>query len=139
MPDISRRDFLKLARNGFLYLSGALTLGGLLRFLSFQTEPAPQTEFDLGLAADYPLNSQTLLPNIPAVLLHTENGFSAMSLICTHLGCTVEQKTDGFDCPCHGSRYDANGKVLKGPATQALRTLRVETADNGHLILHTNE
>jgi len=138
MPDISRRDFLKLARDGFLYLSGALALGGLLRFLSFQTEPAPQTEFDLGLAADFPVNSRTLLTNIPAVLLHTESGFSAMSLICTHLGCTVEQKTDGFDCPCHGSRYDPNGKVLKGPATRSLRALRVEPTDAGHLILHTN-
>jgi hypothetical protein len=45
MPEISRRDFLKLTRNGFLYLSGILTLGGLLRFLSFQTEPARQTEW----------------------------------------------------------------------------------------------
>jgi len=138
MPDISRRDFLKLARDGFLYLSGALALGGLLRFLSYQTEPAPQTEFDLGLTADYPLNSRTLLSNIPAVLLHTESGFSALSLICTHLGCTVEQKTDGFDCPCHGSRYDPNGKVLKGPATKSLQVLRVEATDAGHLILHTN-
>jgi cytochrome b6-f complex iron-sulfur subunit len=139
MPDISRRDFLKLARDGFLYLSGALALGGLLRFLSYQTEPTLQTEFDLGLAADYPPNSRTLLSNVPAVLLHTESGFSAMSLICTHLGCTVEQKTDGFDCPCHGSRYDANGNVLKGPAAKSLRALRVESTNDGHLILYTNE
>jgi hypothetical protein len=48
MSDISRRDFLKLARDGFLYLSGALTLGGLLRFLDFDPNPAPRTEFDLG-------------------------------------------------------------------------------------------
>jgi len=135
MPDISRRDFLKLARDGFLYLSGALALGGLLRFLSFQTEPAPQTEFELGLAADYPLNSRTLLSNIPAVLLHTEKGFSAMSLICTHLGCTVEQKADGFTCPCHGSRYNANGNVLKGPAAKPLQSLRVEVTAEGNLKL----
>jgi len=138
MPEISRRDFLKLTRDGLLYLSGALALGGLLRFLSFQTEPAPQTEFDLGLVADYPLNSSTLLPNIPAVLLHTESGFSAMSLVCTHLGCTVEVKVNGFDCPCHGSRYDVSGNVLKGPAKLPLQKLRVEITEDVHLILHTN-
>jgi len=137
MPEISRRDFLKLTRDGFLYLSGALALGGLLRFLNFQTEPAPQTDFDLGLAADFPLNSSTLLTDIPAVLLHTESGFSALSLVCTHLGCTVEQKTNGFDCPCHGSRFTSDGKVIHGPASKPLRTLRVELTDKGTLKLFT--
>ena len=137
MPEISRRDFLKLTRDGFLYLSGALALGGLLRFLSYQTEPAPQTEFDLGPATNFPLNSRTLLAEIPAVLLHTESGFSALSLVCTHLGCTVEQKTDGFTCPCHGSRYTKDGKVTRGPAEQPLRILRVEVTNTGTLKLFT--
>ena len=137
MPEISRRDFLKLTRDGFLYLSGALALGGLLRFLSYQTEPTPQMEFDLGLATDFPLNSRTLLADIPAVLLHTESGFSALSLVCTHLGCTVEQKTDGFTCPCHGSRYTKDGKVIRGPAEKPLRILRVEVTDKGTLKLFT--
>lgn len=38
MTDLSRRDFLKLSRNGFLYLSGALALGGLLRFFSYESD-----------------------------------------------------------------------------------------------------
>jgi cytochrome b6-f complex iron-sulfur subunit len=138
MPEISRRDFLKLTRNGFLYLSGALALGGLLRFLNFQTGTAPQTEFDLGPAADYPLNSHTLLADVPAALLHTEKGFSALSLICTHLGCTVEQKADGFSCPCHGSRFSMEGNVTRGPAAESLPSLRVEAKGDGHLILYTN-
>jgi len=137
MSEISRRDFLKLTRDGFLYLSGALALGGLLRFLSYQTEPAPQTEYDLGPTTNYPLNSRTLLSDIPAVLLHTESGFSALSLVCTHLGCTVEQKTDGFTCPCHGSRYTKEGKVTRGPAEKPLRILRMEMTDTGTLKLFT--
>lgn len=138
MPEISRRDFLKLTHDGFLYLSGALALGGLLRFLSFQTEPTPQNEFDLGPATDFPLNSRTLLADIPAVLLHTENGFSALSLVCTHLGCTVEQKVDGFTCPCHGSRFNADGKVTHGPADKPLRALHMEVTDKGILKLFTD-
>jgi len=137
MSEISRRDFLKLARDGFLYLSGALALGGLLRFLEYDPNPAPKTEFDLGSASNFPLNSRTLLSNPQAVLLHTENGFSALSLICTHLGCTVEQKTDGFTCPCHGSRFDSNGTVINGPAEKPLRSLRVETTNEGNLKLFT--
>lgn len=135
MSEISRRDFLKLARDGFLYLSGALALGGLLRFLDYDPNPAPKTEFDLGPASNYPLNSRTLLSNPQAVLLHTESGFSALSLVCTHLGCGLESNSDGFDCPCHGSRFDANGTVTNGPAEKPLRSLRIEVTDEGNLKL----
>jgi cytochrome b6-f complex iron-sulfur subunit len=137
MSDLSRRDFLKLARNGFLYLSGALTLGGLLRFLDFEPNPAPKTEFDIGPASNYPLNSRTLLSDPPSVLLHTENGFSALSLVCTHLGCGLENTSNGFACPCHGSRFDVDGRVIHGPADKPLQSLRVEVTDEGNLKLFT--
>jgi len=136
MPDLSRRDFLKLARAGFLYLSGALSFGGLFRFLGFEPNPAPQTEFDAGSAENYPLGSQTSLPNIPALLVHAESGFTALSLTCTHLGCALEQTTDGFTCPCHASRYDKNGNVTHGPAAKSLRQLRVEVTAENHLLVH---
>ncbi len=138
MPELSRRDFLKLARNGFLYLSGALAVGGLLRFLDHDANPAPKTEFDLGPASNYPLHSRTALTDPPALLIHTEKGFSAFSLVCTHLGCTVEKNAQGFACPCHGSRFDADGRVTHGPANQPLRSLRVEVTAQGTLKLFTD-
>ena len=137
MSEISRRDFLKLVRDGFLYLSGALALGGFLRFLDFDPNPAPKTEFDLGPTSDYPLGSCTVLSEPPAVLLHNENGFSALSLVCTHLGCMLENNTEGFACPCHGSRFDKDGNVLHGPANQHLHSLRVEITEDGNLKLFT--
>lgn len=138
MTDLSRRDFLKLARAGFLYLSGALALGGLLRFLDYEPNPAPQTEFDLGPASDFPLGSRTLLSDIPALLIHADSGISALSLTCTHLGCTIEQTADGFTCPCHASRFDVDGNVTHGPASKPLSSLRVEMTDKGILKLFTD-
>ncbi len=46
----------------------------------------------------------------------------AIRPICTHLGCTVDwQSTENrFVCPCHGSQYDAQGRVLQGPARRSL-------------------
>ena len=132
---LSRRDFLKLTRTALLTASGVLGLGGLLRFLSYQTEPPAPTEFDLGLAANYAPSSRTILPDVPAVLIRSDQGYTALSLVCPHLGCTVESKPDGFACPCHGSRFDLQGKVTRGPAGKPLVVLRVATTPDGKLHL----
>jgi Rieske Fe-S protein len=46
----------------------------------------------------------------------------AVSLRCTHLGCLLRFNSAerSWDCPCHGSRFDVDGNVLEGPATQPL-------------------
>ena len=135
-PRLSRRDFLKLARTALLTVSGLLGLGGLVRFLSYSSQPPAPTEFDLGPASNYPPGSRTVLPDIPAVLVRSDNTFSALSLVCTHLGCTVESRSEGFNCPCHGSRFDLQGKLLRGPAAKPLAALRVETTLDGKLKLY---
>ncbi|TQJ41048.1 glycine/D-amino acid oxidase-like deaminating enzyme [Arthrobacter sp. SLBN-112] len=49
-------------------------------------------------------------------------GIHAVSAICTHLGCTVgfNRGERTWDCPCHGSRFDVDGRVIQGPATEDL-------------------
>lgn len=47
--------------------------------------------------------------------------FRALSMRCTHLGCTVGAPSgDRLVCPCHGSVYALDGSVISSPATQAL-------------------
>jgi len=137
MKNISRRDFLKLSTNSLLALSGLLGIGGLIRYLSYQYDPTPPSEFDIGPVINYPNNSRTVVAHIPAIIIHDEDGLRAISLMCTHLGCTIEERNYGFECPCHSSRYDVSGQVVRGPASTDLRKLRVAESEDGNLHVYT--
>lgn len=54
------------------------------------------------------------------VLALPDGAFVAVSPICTHRGCTVDVQGPRLVCPCHGSTYDREGRVLRGPAERAL-------------------
>ena len=51
-----------------------------------------------------------------------DHSFVAVDAVCSHQSCTITG-IDGttYVCPCHGSRYDRNGRVMQGPATASLR------------------
>jgi Rieske Fe-S protein len=52
---------------------------------------------------------------------------TAFSLTCTHLGCRVERvSSGGFACPCHGSRFAADGSLVAGPAQRPLSRVALE-------------
>lgn len=59
------------------------------------------------------------------ILIHTIEGcFVATWRICPHGACTVEYfgDTRELHCPCHGSRFSEDGKLLEGPAARALKS-----------------
>ncbi len=57
------------------------------------------------------------------LVAHTgQNTFVALNAICTHQTCTITGfGNQNYVCPCHGSTFDVNGRVLGGPAPAALR------------------
>jgi Rieske Fe-S protein len=58
-----------------------------------------------------------------AVTRLTDTRVVAVSRICTHMQCTVDLPTSvggTLDCPCHGSRYQTDGRVVNGPAERPL-------------------
>jgi glycine/D-amino acid oxidase-like deaminating enzyme/nitrite reductase/ring-hydroxylating ferredoxin subunit len=58
-----------------------------------------------------------------AVFKDEDGTVSKCTAVCNHLGCIVHwnQVEKSFDCPCHGSRFDAHGRVLMGPAIEDLK------------------
>ena len=59
-----------------------------------------------------------------------------INAICTHLGCVVPWNIaeNKFKCPCHGSQYDATGKVVRGPAPLSLALSHVAVQDDNMVI-----
>jgi cytochrome b6-f complex iron-sulfur subunit len=55
-----------------------------------------------------------------------------INAVCTHLGCVVPYNTvdKQFQCPCHGSRYDSTGKVVRGPAPLSLALAHCDVQDD---------
>ncbi len=132
---LSRRDFLALAGKSCLALAGLLGADILLRFISYSAGPERPTEFDLGSADQYPPGSRTVIGQANALLVHTPAGFRAISLTCTHLGCSVKPTSSGFACPCHNSQFDSDGNVVQGPASRPLEVYSVQQTADMKLIL----
>lgn len=132
---LTRRDFIKLSTNLLFGLSGLLGLGILIHFFNYRTPPDTPSEFDLGDPSLYPIGSRTIRADIPAVIYNSAGVITAYTLTCTHLGCTVEEYEAGFACPCHGSRFNQYGEVMKGPAQKPLRKFRVEVQEGNTLKL----
>jgi cytochrome b6-f complex iron-sulfur subunit len=72
------------------------------------------------------------------VLDGMELGFVALDQACTHLGCRVPwcANSQWFECPCHGSRYNAVGEQRRGPAPRGLDRYPI-VVENGRLVVDT--
>ena len=54
-----------------------------------------------------------------------------VNAVCTHLGCVVpwNPAENKFMCPCHGSQYNNQGKVVRGPAPLSLALAHADVVD----------
>jgi menaquinol-cytochrome c reductase iron-sulfur subunit len=68
----------------------------------------------------------------------TDGRVTVFSPLCTHLGCGYrwEDADHKFKCPCHGSIYDAGGKVLGGPAPRPLDVLPSKIEDGRLFVIY---
>ena len=152
----ARRSFfawLIMASAGLIGISLAVPLGGYV--VSPALKRREKNWVDAGPVADLPVGepaqrdvTMTLADGyreIAAVkgvwaLRREANEVTVYSPICTHLGCGF--RWDGeekkFKCPCHGSMFDTEGKVVGGPAPRPLDRLPVRI-ENGRLMVQYQE
>jgi menaquinol-cytochrome c reductase iron-sulfur subunit len=72
------------------------------------------------------------------IVRRQDNSVTAYSPNCPHLGCGYRWFSEDrqFKCPCHGSVFDINGKVLAGPTPRPLDTLETKVEDGRIMILY---
>ena len=71
-------------------------------------------------------------------IVNTNGKLFAISVVCTHLGCTPNwmENERKFKCPCHGSGFTIEGINFEGPAPVPLRRFEVSLADDGQLVVN---
>ncbi|PCI97928.1 MAG: hypothetical protein COB15_06805 [Flavobacteriales bacterium] len=63
-----------------------------------------------------------------------EQNYAALLMLCTHKNCDVKPTGSFLTCPCHGSEFDNDGKVLKGPATANLTAYQTQIKETTIII-----
>jgi cytochrome b6-f complex iron-sulfur subunit len=116
---MKRRSFLAKAATGLLTLTGAVLAISYFRQF-FPRLAGERQRVVLGDPRKFPVDTFTFLEEHNLYVYRDYEGLKAVSAVCTHLGCILEKSMDGFVCPCHGSCYNIEGKVLSGPAPRNL-------------------
>jgi Rieske Fe-S protein len=102
--------------------------------------PDPVGDLAAGNVSDLSVGSLKAVGVQPVCIGRDAAGVYAMTLTCTHSGCNMA--TDGsvtgggISCACHGSRFDANGGVVQGPASDPLQHFAVSADASGNLTIH---
>jgi Rieske Fe-S protein len=149
--DPDRRSFLKLATCG---LGGVVGLAAAAPALSLviapsklQTVTTPKDPIDIGDAAAAKSWAEwrkvdVIAPEMrdgwttahhivlgAAYVRYAKTQFEALSGVCPHLGCAVGWQGSGFLCPCHDSRFSADGAKQTGPSQRGLDPLPIAVKD----------
>jgi cytochrome b6-f complex iron-sulfur subunit len=133
-PGRGRRDFLGLAAFSSMLAAVGTALAGVLRLPKPAVLPGPLRVFKLGDPSQFAIGSVNRFDSEGMFLFRDERGFHAISSTCTHLGCIVSHsEQEGFACPCHGSKFGPDGRVIGGPAPTGLPWLEVSLSPDGQL------
>jgi Rieske Fe-S protein len=131
-PPLARRRFVELILGTGLMASAVSFLYPVLKYL------IPPKLPDFGNEAVLAAHVSEFKPNEgkifrfgskPGLLIESTPGeYTAMIAVCTHLGCTVQYRSDLREvwCPCHNGMYDMHGRNISGPPPRPLESLDVQ-------------
>jgi cytochrome b6-f complex iron-sulfur subunit len=126
---LSRRRLLSMAESS----AGAMVVGAAFMGCGNSAGTPPTGPVAAGNISALTVGTMLVMSNI--VIARDETGVYAMSAVCTHAGCLLDDGSRtiaaGLFCPCHGSSFDGDGVVIGGPARSALQHYAVMIATDG--------
>ncbi len=139
---MERREFI---RKSCVFCMGGSFLMPLLESCgSIPVYRATSNDNPIHIPLDQFLNTNYLIvksSNIDyniAVIKNSETDFKSFVMVCTHAENMLRFNGKEFTCSLHGSIFDSNGKVEKGPAEKSLFTLKT-TIENNSLLVNLNQ
>jgi cytochrome b6-f complex iron-sulfur subunit len=143
-PLLTRRAWLGLAWGAFSAASAAaLAATGRFMFPNVLNEPPQQfkagfpNEYGMGVDERWKEKFGVWVVRTPEDIEQHASGFYALSVTCTHLGCTPNYLSaeSKFKCPCHGSGFRTTGVNFEGPAPRPLERVRIVLAEDGQILV----
>ena len=135
--EFDRRAFFTKIGLGSLGIAAAGTVVFSYEYLSPNVLYEPSPIVNVGKVESFTLNSVTMDVNSAIYLVRADEGYFALSMVCTHLGCLTAWNQDLgiIACPCHGSKFKRTGEKIEGPAPKPLPWLKVWVSDEGDLMV----
>jgi Rieske Fe-S protein len=121
--------------------AGGVALVTLPLACGHSTATLPVGPVPAGNVSAVAVGSLALVAGDAVFLGRDTNGLYAMSGVCTHAGCAVDDPTSATSnlaCPCHGSMFDRNGSVVRGPAGLPLQHFQVDVAADGSITIQAS-
>lgn len=129
-----RRDFLGLGALAAAAASMFFATIGMLRLPKAAVLSSPSKKYNVSLPDTLAKGEAYVPPGRSVAIFKDDEGVYAISIVCTHLGCIVKPTTEGFECPCHGSRFTSDGSVAKGPAPKPLPWQKITNKGNAFVV-----
>jgi cytochrome b6-f complex iron-sulfur subunit len=134
---VDRRQFFLKLGLGSIGIAAAGTAAFAYQFLEPNVLYEASPVVNAGRPDRYPLDSVTLDVNAGIYIIHSQEGYFSLSAVCTHLGCLTawNPELNIIACPCHGSKFERDGKKIEGPAPKPLPWKLVWLNDDGDLLV----
>jgi cytochrome b6-f complex iron-sulfur subunit len=127
----ARRRLVEVLLGGGMFASVVSFFYPVLKYLAPPAVPdLGEDEVVAGKVGDLKPNGSKVFRfgNRPALLLLTAEGeYRCVSAVCTHLGCTVQYRSDLVEiwCACHNGTYGLDGRNVSGPPPRPLEAFQV--------------
>lgn len=145
----TRRAFLKTAAMAAASAAIASQVWIAVRYLMSATSREARRQWKIGTPDQFDTGI-TSVEKAKIFLFRDGNRFKALSAVCTHLGCTLKRiqethetasgaiSVTEFHCPCHGSKFNASGEKIAGPARKPLQYVQITYSRDDKQLLIDN-